>query len=76
MEPSWAEQRAQPCWYQEHPDTGSSDGKWARTQLLHSHSRQLPPAPLTEPAGLGGFSFLSQISFQLARSVFGRHGEL
>lgn len=47
MEPSWAEQRAQPCWYWEHPHTGSSGGKWARTQLLHSHPCQLPPAPLT-----------------------------
>lgn len=47
MEPSWAEQRAQPCWYREHPHTGSSGGKWARTQLLHSHPCQLPPAPLT-----------------------------
>lgn len=49
---------------------------WGAGKHNHSHPCQLPSAPPIAIGGPGGFSSLSWISFQLARTVFERHREL
>ena len=59
-----------------HPYVRSSGGKQGSTQSSGT-TAAIPASPLLPHlAALGGFSSLSQISFQLARTVFERHGEL